>query len=89
MTAIEKDEHATFVADSENAFQQMKKEQFDSIAAQMAPKFKAGYTITYLGDLKQRGYHLTLWKLSFKDGTDDVLTTLSVKGDKVGGFFLR
>jgi hypothetical protein len=42
-----------------------------------------------LGDVKQNGDHVTLWKLTFKDGSDDALVTLSAKDGKVGGFFIR
>ena len=67
----------------------MKKENFDAVSAQLAPRFKAGYTVTYLGDLQQQGFHVTLWKVSFQDGKDDALATLSVKDGKVGGFWIK
>ncbi len=87
--AIEVADHATFIADGESAFRNLTQEQFATVAAQLGPRFKTGYEITYLGELRQRGYLVTLWKLSFKDGTDDALATLSTKDGKVGGFFIR
>ena len=87
--AIEVADHATFVADGESGFRKMTPEQFATVAAQLGPRLKAGYEIAYLGELRQRGYHVTLWKLSFKDGTDDALASLSTKDGKVGGFFIR
>jgi hypothetical protein len=89
ITAIEKSDYEAFVTDGEGPFKQLKKEQFDSVAAQVAPKLQAGHEVSYLGDLKQKGYHVTLWKVSFKDGSDDALATLSIKDGKVGGFFIR
>ena len=59
------------------------------MSAKVAPKLLAGHELSYLGDLRQHGYHVTLWKVSFKDGGDDALATLSVKDGKVGGFFIR
>ena len=88
-SAIEKSDYEAFVADGTAPFQQLKKEQFDGLAAKIAPKLRAGHEVSYLGDLKQNGYHVTLWKVSFKDGGDDALATLSVKDGKVGGFFIR
>lgn len=88
-SAIEKSDYVAFVADGDAPFKQLKKEQFDAVSAKVAPKLLAGHELSYLGDLKQHGYHVTLWKVSFKDGGDDALATLSVKDGKVGGFFIR
>ena len=48
------------------------------------------------GDKSQLSYGVqnqsgsqTEWKISFKDGSDDLLATLSVRGGKVGGFWIR
>ncbi len=89
IAAIEKSDYDSFVAEGEAPFQQLKKEQFDPFAAKVAPRLQAGHEVSYLGDLKQKGYHVTLWKVSFKDGSDDALASLSVKDGKVGGFFIR
>jgi hypothetical protein len=89
ITAIETADYAAFVADGDDAFKQMKKEQFDAVAAQLGPKFKGKNEFSFLGELKQKGYRVTLWKVTFKDGGDDALVTLSVKGGKVGGFFVK
>lgn len=89
ITAIQMSDYDSFISDGDSAFKKLKKERFDSVATQLAPRFKDGYEITYLGDLKQHGFHVTLWKLSFKDGKDDALATLSVKEGKVGGFWIN
>jgi hypothetical protein len=89
ITAVEKSDYAAFIADGEAPFQQMKKEQFESVCTKLAPRFKGGYAASYLEALKQKGYRVTLWKLSFNDGGDDMLVTLAVKDGKVGGFFIK
>jgi hypothetical protein len=89
LSAIENSDYKAFLADGDAAFQQLKQEQFDSLAAKLAPKLKSGYAVSYLGELKQRGYRVTLWKVSFTAGGDDALATLSMKDGKVGGFFIR
>lgn len=89
ITAVERSDYDAFVADGEAPFKQLKKEQFDTVAVKLAPRFKTAYEVSYLGDLRQKGYRVTLWKMSFKDGGDDALVTLAVKDGKVGGFFIK
>ncbi len=89
MAAIVKPDYEAFVADGEDAFKQLRKEQFEAFAAKIGPKLAAGHQFTYLGELKQKGYRVTLWKISFPDGSDDLVASLSVKDGKVGGFFIR
>ena len=88
--ALENTDYAAFVAAGDAVFQQkLKPEQFAAVAAQLAPMLKAGHAVTYLGELQQKGFRVTLWKLSFRQGGDDLLVTLSLKDGKVGGFWIR
>jgi hypothetical protein len=87
--AVANDDYADFVADGTTEFQGLTKDKFDAVSAQLAPKFKAAHTVTFLGELNQHGFRVTLWKISFADGGDDALATLSVKDGKVGGFWIR
>jgi len=87
--ALAAGDHASFVAGGDDAFCSLKKESFDAVSKQIAPLLKKGYETTYLGELNQKGYAVTLWKFSFKDGTDDMLGTLSLKNGKIGGFWIR
>ena len=89
LAAISSGDYAGFVADGDAAFKGLKKEQFDAVSAQLAPRFKAGYTATYLGDLNQKGYQVTLWRLRFTAGGDDSLATLSLKDGKIGGYWIK
>lgn len=89
ITAIQMSDYEAFVSDGEALFKTLKKAQFEAVAAQLAPKLAAGCEVSYLGELKQRGYRVTLWKITFKDGSDDALATLSVMDGKVGGFWIR
>jgi hypothetical protein len=88
-SALEKKDYASFVGDGEPAFRAFPEEQFDTVATQLAPKLVGDHQVTYLGVLQQKGFRVTLWKVSFKDGSDDMLATLSVRSGKVGGFFIR
>lgn len=87
--AIEKSDYESFVADGDAAFKKLTKAQFESVSSQLSPRFKSGYEVTYLGELKQKGFRVTLWKLSFEDGKDDALATLSMKDGKVGRFWIK
>ena len=89
ITALVGGDFEVFISNGEAAFQALPKKSFDSVVAQLAPRFKAGYEIGYLGELKQKGYQVTLWKISFKDGRDDSLATLSIKNGKVGGYWIK
>lgn len=89
ITALVNADYPAFVAEGEAKFKELKKEQFDAVAVKLSPVLKPGYALAYLGSLNQRGYHVSLWKISLKTGGDDLLATLSMKDGKVGGFYIR
>jgi len=89
LSAIVSDDYAAFVADGNAAFQALKKDQFQGMVSQLATKLRDGYDMTYLGDLNQRGYQVTLWRIRIKSSSDDLLATLSMKDGKVGGFWIK
>jgi len=88
LSAIQNSDYNAFVADGTQAFHGITKSQFDSVCTALGPKLKTVH-VTFLGELSQHGFRVTLWKLSFSDGGDDALATLSVKDDKVGGYWIR
>lgn len=90
ITAIADKDHAAFKAQGDEMFSKaLTKEIFDEVHAKLAPRIKAGYEMTYLTELTRQGHKVTLWKLTFKDGGDDALATLSIKDGKVAGFFIQ
>jgi flavodoxin len=89
VAALNSGDYAAFISDGDTAFQKLKKDQFDSVVKQLSPRFKSGYEVTYLGEMKQKGFEVSLWKFTFKDGGDDMLGTLSLKEGKVGGFWIK
>lgn len=64
------------------------KEMFDPVSSQLAPRMSGGYTIVYFGNLKQQGYQIYLWKLSFADDGDEFIARMAMNGDKVGGILI-
>lgn len=89
MNSIISEAREDFIKDGEPAFQKLTQEQLSAVSAQLKPRLEEGYETTYLGALTRQGYHVTLWRIQFKDGKDDALATLSMKDGKVGGFFVR
>ena len=86
--AIQNTDYDAFVADGSEAFHGLSKAQFEAVCASLGVKLKTAHT-SFLGELSQHGFRVTLWKLSFADGSDDALATLSVKDGKVGGFWIK
>ena len=88
LKSIETADFQLFLEDAEPEFKEIEKKSFDSVANQLRPRMKKGYEVFFLGTLSQRGYSVSLWKLKFSKG-DDALATLCVKGDKVGGYWIK
>jgi hypothetical protein len=90
LSALQSGSYDDFLWDAEPPFREaLKRTTFDAVAAQVSPRLKGGYTLSYLGTLNQVGYAVSLWKITFKDGGDDVLAKVSTKDGRVGGFFLQ
>ncbi len=88
--AVEASDHDSFVADGNAVFKAgITKQMFGGISTQISPRMKKGYDTTYLGQLKQQGCQVYLWKLEFKDAGDDTLAKLVLKDGKVAGFWLQ
>jgi len=88
--AIKSGGYDTFLA---SASAQMKakltRDVFQDVTAQLAPRLGAGYRKAYLGELKQQGHRVQLWKLEFTDGQDDALVKMATKDGLVGGFWIQ
>ena len=90
MTAAVANDYDGFTAVCDDAMKAaIDKSSVDGLNKQIAPRAKAGYDASYLGELNQHGFVVHLWRLRFESGGDDTLATLSVKDGKVGGFFLH
>lgn len=85
--ALETGKFEDFIADGDAGWKKLQKSQFDSMSGMLGPRLKAGYTLSYLGELKLRGSQVTLWRIAFKTG-DDLLVTMAVKDGKVSSFGL-
>jgi len=90
LKAVQANDYGSFVADGTAEVKAALTEQMlEGVSAQIAPRLKKGYGATYLGELKQSGCQVYLWKLTYKDGGDDTLAKLALKDGKVAGFLLQ
>ncbi len=90
LKAVEACDYDNFVADGNARFKAgLTKQMLEGVCAQLSPRMKNGYDTTYLGQLKQQGCQVYLWKLVFKDAGDDTLARLVLKEGKVAGFWLQ
>ncbi len=90
LKAVEACDYDNFVADGNARFKAgLTKQMLEGVCAQLSPRMKKGYDSTYLGQLKQQGCQVYLWKLVFKDAGDDTLAKLVLKDGQVAGFWLQ
>lgn len=62
---------------------------FETVAAPVVPRMAKGYELQFLGELKQQGCKVYLWKVAYKDNGDDDLLKLVLCGGKVTGFWVH
>lgn len=87
LEAIEADDFANFaLLGTDNFKAGLKKEWFDSMVKESAPRLQNGYNIVYFGDIKREDYTVYMWKLVFADKGDDWLGEISWKNSKMDGF---
>ncbi len=88
--AIKTNDRDAFVSDAtETVKKGTTKEIMDTLNKHLAGRLNKGFEATYLCRLKQAEHQVHLWKVSFKDGGDDIVFRLALKDGKLGGFFLQ
>jgi hypothetical protein len=90
LEAIKTADRDAFIANATDTIKEGTTQQvMDALEKQVGMRLKKGFDSTYLCQLRQAGHQVHLWKLSFKDGGDDLVVRLALKDGKVGGFFLN
>ena len=90
LRAVEANDYDSFVADGTDVFKaSMTKPILEGVSDQLSPRLKQGYACAFLGELKQQGYRVLLWKIAYKNGGDDTLAKLVLSDGKVAGFRLQ
>ena len=79
-----------FLADADDHLRAaLSPEQFEVSANSVGTRLNGGYDLTFLGELNQTGYEVYLYRIRYKDGTDDTLVTLGMKEGKVAGILFH
>jgi len=90
LKAIEENDYDNFVADLTPKFQaELTKQRVAGISTQLSPRMKKGYKVFVLGDGKQSGHKVYLWKVVYEDDGDDTFVRMSLKDGKVTGFLMQ
>ncbi len=90
LEAVRTGSYAQFVAPGDSRFKTGYTEKmFGDLNGKLARRLEGGYSTSYLGQLRQRGYVVYVWKLSLEDRGDDLLLTLFTGNGKVSGFIPR
>jgi hypothetical protein len=87
--AVKAESYEAFLADADAAVKKhLSRQQFEGLCGLYTKPLKKGYALEYLGQLKQHGFTVYLWKLTGVDATEDILVKLAVKDGKVGGVWV-
>jgi len=90
LTAIATNNYDALIANAAPVLKsRITKETFTQVSTQLSPQLKKGYKLQYLGSLKQQGVEVFLWKITYQDGSDDMLARLVIQEDKVAGFWFQ
>jgi hypothetical protein len=90
LTAIAASNYDALIANAAPTLKsRITKETFTQVSTQLSPRLKKGYTLQYLGSLKQQGVEVHLWKIIYQDGGDDMLARLVIQENKVAGFWFQ
>lgn len=90
LSAIEAEDYANFLRVGDDEFKtDLAKEKFERMVNIAAERLAKGYDVVYFGELKKPPYTLHLWKLVIFDGRRELLGEISIRDDKVVGFFIH
>lgn len=91
MHAVQTGDHGAMTINGDERFKAgLTPEMAAAVHTQMAPRMREGYSATFLTAMRQAGYEVYLWKLSFKDGKDDMLAKVVLNKDgQVAGFWIN
>jgi RNA polymerase sigma factor (sigma-70 family) len=88
MKSIANEDYQAFIADGDRGMKSIKETQFKALSVQRTPQLKNGYHVIFLGVMTQNNMRISLWKISYDDGSDDDVLRLAVSGGKIAGALL-
>jgi hypothetical protein len=79
-----------FLADADAHLKsQLTRQQFENISGRYVVPLRKGYRLEYLGQLRQQGNIVVLWKIAIVGSQDETLLKLLLKDGKVDGFLIQ
>lgn len=88
--AVQSGLYGSFVSAGSDEFKaSYTQESFNVLREQNAIRLEQGFEATYLTSINSKGFVVFLWKLTYNDGSDDSLLSLSVQNGFVVGFRIQ
>lgn len=86
LKATEENNYEAFQKNGSTDFRAIKKSDFEKVSHQLSKHLKSGSTLTFLTTYKQGGSLIHLYKITFKDNSNDFLVkiVLSENGETLG-----
>ena len=88
--AVKAESYDAFLSDADaNMKKQLSRQQFEGLCGLYTKPLKQGYTLSYFGQLRQRGMAVYVWKVATPGAPDEALVRLWLKDGKVGGVVVQ
>jgi hypothetical protein len=85
--AVKAQSYDDFLTDADAQLKSnLSRQQFEGLCGLYTAPLRKGYRFEYLGQLRQRGMPVYLWKIAVVDGQDEALIRLVMKDGKAYGF---
>jgi hypothetical protein len=88
--AVKAESYDAFLTDANAHLKsQLTRQQFEGICGLYTAPLRKGYRLEYLGQLRQQGTIVFLWKITVVDSQDETLLRMVTKDGKVHGFGIQ
>jgi hypothetical protein len=85
--AVKAQSYDNFLTDADDHLKSnLSRQQFEGICGLYTAPLRKGYRLEYLGQLRQQGTYVYLWKITIVGGQDETLLRLVMKDGKAYGF---
>jgi hypothetical protein len=88
--AVKAQSYDDFLTDADDHLKSnLSRQQFEGICGLYTAPLRKGYRLEYLGQLRQQGTYVYLWKITIVGGQDETLLRLVTKDGKAYGFTVQ
>jgi hypothetical protein len=88
INTVRDEDYAAFISQGTEEHRATSKASFQQATRQFSARLKHGYDLTYLADLKKGNDMDHIWKLTPKDGSDDIIVRLIMRAGLVHCFIV-